>query len=367
MTIKEKEIGYKSKNELLIQEVNNNSECKNKSEVSNKIMSLLRGQYIYATTGDVNEFREHGPVTIDPFSDHVIHSQPINIIECIKIFAYSFGPFDPKYFFNEDTFRIIWLLKEPLLCGIEEINKRKSGVDQASIYNKWEVIVEEKQEEGTKTKYNLIKRSQTILKEIAKLTAEEIDGILDTKLKMQLYKLKGEDLNSEDVVMKHICILEVNHFPGLALANKDSDDSKINEWAGINYELIEKLIFFYNPNIVIGGWTFGHFLPAGEKYDIDCIDIFKRIKAGELSVFHDKIVHWSYTDANTNSLVENPKIDEDNPGVMKNNYGKNARFLGESGRMYIHSYHPSNPNCSATRAKEDGYQIKKWLITTLSA
>lgn len=53
-------------------------------------------------------------------------------------------------------------------------------------------------------------------------------------------------------VMKHLCILEINHFPGIAIKNTESDDSLIPQWADINTNLLKALIDFYAPNIIIG-------------------------------------------------------------------------------------------------------------------
>lgn len=355
------------------------------AEWSDKIMKSMRSLYLYVKNDYLMEYNKKKKVTIDPSknNDQVKIELYDNETEGTekdqysRIYAYSFGPFDTNYYFCEDTFQILWLLKEPLLCNSKEIKERNQGVDQAYQYRTWESIVKEYKEEGPKTKYNLIKRSQTILKEIAKL---DIRKIQDPKLKAQLCKLKEENLNIEDNVMKHLCILEVNHFPGLAFASTDSDDGIIKNWAYLNDNLIEKLINFYAPVVVIGGYTLEYFFSSTKSNknrsfipEETCIAFDNKT----LKIFNDLIKDWTYINAGGRyeeclpkdeevirpSLVINAlKHPDDTNYMLKFSFGRNAKYLGESGRIYIQAYHPcKDSNYPSKWAEKDGKRIYQWL------
>lgn len=355
---KEEIAAYKSKLEDLIQEIKNNSECTNKAAVSNKIMSLLENLYIYAMEAYVDEFFESMFVTVDPFEPRVLLEKPDNKDNYIKIKAYSFGPFNAEKYF-EKKHRILWLLKEPyctqkgeLTGEIEQIRK------QAPSYYKmdWETLKSFPDNGGNPTIANVIKLSSIVLSEIV----DDKEG----KIKAWNIDIKHGDNEWMREIMDHICILEVNHFPGLKLSDSwKSEDGIIKKWAEINYELIDQLITFYNPQIVIAGGTLEHFLPSNGKGDFSPVKTCINYDNKSLKIFNDLIINWTYIYAGPTEDKKEKDTEVDMPELtLKYNFGKNAKYLSKgSKRIYIQANHPSRGQYSQSMAKKDGERIKNWL------
>lgn len=208
-----------------------------KADISNALMARMCLETIYLTKEVVDGYETSATVTINP-SNALLKSEWEGKSDAekdnyYKIRAYSFGPFNPIEYFKSE-FKILWLLKEPYCESIAEIDGTEIKDFRQSIasYTSW------KRAKGNPTIRNVIKITQTILlglKESGKYNTE----------------LKNEDLEDLNNVMNHICILEVNHFPGLAFNGTDSNDELIREWKNINKTLIDTLIKFYLPNIVI--------------------------------------------------------------------------------------------------------------------
>ncbi|MBD5263620.1 MAG: hypothetical protein HDS39_06050 [Bacteroides sp.] len=197
---------------------------------SSKIMERIRRECIFLRNDYFRSFFTSDTVTIDPKSDCVKFKldQHDLVEDYVKIYANSFGPFNPEKYFEKDTFRILWLLKEPYMQS-GDVDKYKSGEylylgghNQAEENNEWKIM------ENNPTLGNLIHITQTIL--------QEITG----------------NKHSEQEAMNHICILEVNHFPGLAFNGTKSSDDNIVKWCQDNNQFINLLVSFYNPNLVIG-------------------------------------------------------------------------------------------------------------------
>lgn len=211
-----------------------------KEGASEKIMKLLRNQCLFINR-DYLLAAHNKPVTIVPDDPRV----KLNLAEddyateWYAIWGNSFGPFNLGEYFKEGNFRILWLLKEPFIEKESWIKGDRGGNDQAYDNRCWDLM------EENKTLENLIHRTQEIL------------DIVNPQ----------EEKYIEQDAMNHICILEVNHFPGLAFNNINSDDGSIGKWADSNAPLIRELIGFYRPDIVIGGFTLGHFFPEGYRYD----------------------------------------------------------------------------------------------------
>ncbi len=64
--------------------------------------------------------------------------------------------------------------------------------------------------------------------------------------------LSNEQMKS--IFNKHACVINVNHFPGVAIGGTDSNNT-IGEWSKINYDFICRQISIYKPDVIIGGHT----------------------------------------------------------------------------------------------------------------
>lgn len=278
MTIEEKTKAYKIKVNKLIKEIEEilNSHL-SKSKQSDKITARLREEYIFAKNSYIKKFNNTSLVTIDPYSEDVKPKLEEGDIEGTeddkysKIHANSFGPFNPVEYFKDGNFRILWILKEPYVKNGEyealKCGRRKylGGNDQGKQYydEGWSVIKLPAKDGGNPTIANLIRISKVILNEL------------------------GEPFNGNDEeavmkeVMKRICIIEVSHFPGLAFQSSNSDDKNIEKWAKLNKDLIQELIAFYDPNVIIGGNTIGHFYTEIPKSKHDFNSLDKYIEGGK--------------------------------------------------------------------------------------
>lgn len=103
---------------------------------------------------------------------------------------------------------------------------------------------------------------------------------------MILEGIQGQSVEKQDV-LKHVCILEANHFPGLNFNDWGSDDSKISAWTKINYSLLSVLIEFYRPTIVIGcvdvinELVKTYYVDSGEEY-IENGELFNQLRKQSL-------------------------------------------------------------------------------------
>ena len=246
----------------------------------------------------------------------------------------SFGPFNPDEYFKDGNFRILWILKEPyvkngeyeaLISGLREF---LGGHDQGKQYfdEGWSVIKLPAKDGGNPTIANLIRISKVIL--------EELWGPFNG--------------NDEEAIMKqvmgHICILEVNHFPGLAFQSSNSNDDLIGEWAQWNEELIRELIGFYNPNVIIGGNTLGHFYPDG----------YKLIGEGNTHSFDH--IKEGIKNGNEMFKILGLTILKDETDYMQ--VRKDYLFKTKEGIILVDSSHPSR--YSKAQSEENGKQIKHW-------
>jgi len=279
---KEIEVFKKERTEKRVAKINEIiGSMKSDAKKSREIMKLLIKEYIYVRDSYINKFRASGvKVTINPESKDVKpelengDKEGTEDNEFIKIYAYSFGPFNVYNFSKDNTLRIVWLLKEPLLKDIEQMRGKDEGPNQAADFYNWAKINEDEINEDGKridgTKKKLIKYSLRLLQKLQKeLSNEDIERISDENIKKRLRQLKQENLRVSDkkfeaddiynTVMSHICIIEVNHFPGLALKEWSSDDDIIGIWGEINAELLGKLLEFYKPDIICGGNVLRHF------------------------------------------------------------------------------------------------------------
>ena len=241
------------------------------AEKSRGIMGRLRREYIYVRNSYVKTFDTNGTVSLNPESPDIKckldenEREGIQDDEYTRIYAYSFGPWNPIEYFNDDNFKVVFLLKEPLLDDIEQMRCRSEGADQAYDFKTWKDIRDDERGKGTKT--GIIRLISKLLLNIRKTADNQLDNIQDDKRRGQIIQLKNEDITTYDddkddyiddvfeKVMKHICIIEINHFPGLNLKKQTySELSLIKKWSSINKSLLRLLIDFYSDILVIGDY-----------------------------------------------------------------------------------------------------------------
>lgn len=293
------------------------------STKSNRMMERLRCEYVFLRNLYFHSFNYSPTVTIDPESHSVKFElgEKDLVEDYVKIYAYSFGPFNPEEYFKEDTFRILWLLKEPYMQS-GDLDQYKSGkyrylggFNQAAEYAHY---FKEHRKFGNPTLDNLLKITRKVL-----LSSEKID------------------LNaSDEEVMKHICILEANHFPGLAFNSTDSDNTKINNWMSRNESYLSKLIHFYVPDLVILGgknamYSIIHCKDNNKEYNDD--DFFNWIRVSKLEDYQDS--KYSIFDRKLLPNSDNKKVlDLEN---LKEDIQRAAIFQDEKGTIWFPWYHTS--------------------------
>lgn len=273
------------------------------------IMERLRRECVFIHNSYFSDFRASEEVTIDPDSPSVKFHLGENdrVEDYVKIYAYSFGPFNPEIYFKEDTLRIVWLLKEPYM-GLGDLDKYASGEcrylgghDQAAEYVHYY------------SQYANLGRGNETIPRVVEYTK---------RLLISLGELTEECCTQD--VMNHICILEANHFPGLAFNGTKSKDNLIAKWVKINANIISELINFYDPHIIIGCQSFlGAFTPCPE------------------------MLNW-FSDSNNNEnskYVIGDKIYPNEIGRKKiiKTWGwknKHSMVKSEDGRYWINAYHP---------------------------
>lgn len=176
--MEEKERDYKERIKNLIEEI---KRIEKKSlqpwEKSDEIMELLRRQYLLVHTNYLKKKRTEEHFATLNFKEEGIklplnkvdenYKEDEDIFDYHVIYGNSFGPFNPKAYFECDN-KILWLLKEPYIYGIgcwigenEDNKPDRGGHDQAKEFKKWEDI------EG-KTILNIVKITRTILSKIDK-------------------------------------------------------------------------------------------------------------------------------------------------------------------------------------------------------
>ncbi len=347
MNKEEKRDIYNNKIQRLIKEIDKIIKSSiSKADQARSIMARLREEYIFARNRYINKFKGEPFVTIDPYSEDVkpeleeVDTEGICDDDYCRIPTYSFGTFDNEAYFADDVFKIFWLIKEPFCENPDELFEAywKNDSDyynQAKSNSSWDNL-------EYNTHINLVRISQIVLVELAK---SKLHDTLNETTKSYLLKLKKEDFDDMNHVMKHICIIEVNHFPGLAFKTKKSKDALIGQWAQLNEELIKKLIEFYNPNVIIGGNTLGHFFPEGYKLIGTGNDhSFDHIKEG---IKNGEKIFKKFGLTNLKDKKENVKI--------KNDY----IFNTEEGIVLVDSSHPSR--YSKEQSAENSKQIRAFI------
>lgn len=323
----------KSYNLKNIEDIINNQNL-NMAEKSDSIMELLRKDYIFLKKTDVEGFGDKKTVTIDP--KEILSNPLTNEDDYYRIYGFSFGPFNPEFFFSTgNNYRFIWLLKEPLCESLDDIKymtSRNEGHNQAKEYALWKDI---------KTKNDTKNR-------VVHLTKSILKGI---EPENRLWDDESDETFQE--VMKHICILEVNHFPGLKFGSIwESNDNFIKKYAEDNKEEIEKMVKFYlsgnlaSTKVIIGAFTLKYFFNKGYGDENHYLDhIINGIDKSDVSVFNNLLIDYEVTklpEKTTNEIYIDDKsnvfIDAYHPTPNKRNKSyifsdEMARFDGERIRL----------------------------------
>ncbi|MDE5883131.1 MAG: hypothetical protein K2H60_15530, partial [Muribaculaceae bacterium] len=253
--------------------------------------------------------------------------------DTIIIRGNSFGPFNPNAYF-ESPVKILWLLKEPLIYKESWEKGDRGGHDQAKENYLWDKI------ENNDTLKNLIEITRAILSNIS-----------------------GREYSQQET-MNLLCILEVNHFPGLYFNNWESNEKSLLKWAVLNQKFISTLFNFYDPAIIF----FASTLELFDKKINEFKDIQDRYNSSSLKIFNDEIKEWAYVFAEHNQekdvLIKQKSVTDKS---KINNVGRNIKYLGKSDKIYIQAYHPVAPNNAYNNSQKkdlligiDSNRIKEW-------
>lgn len=240
-------------------------------KASEEIQSEIRKQSIMVPNGYIG--------TINP---------NLGTVDCgIKVYGDSCGPICPEKYFVPNNYRILYILKETYIRSLEEVECLNEGYDKSSIYRKYEYS-------DLEITYKNIAKSAYLL-----LTGS-VDFINETAIM--------------DCFRKNVCIVNVNYFPGIAITN-GTKDKYIYEWAKINEDLIKRQIDLYEPSIVIGGHTLGHFLNRDS------------INNGSGKLLGRRM-----------NFLYSTKIKE----MFGKNFGNNNDTYYNDNELWINSYHPAS-------------------------
>lgn len=304
-----------------------------KSFISSKLMARLREEYIFVKNSYINKFEIKGQkVTIDPFAEEVKteleegDEEGKDDNQFCRIYAYSFGPFKPRHYFEGNIVTFQWIIWEPYLCDLIQMTGRAEGFAQDMHYTHWGEI----KKNSTMTK--IVTRTRLILEEMR-------------------IKYDGSEAEIMNQVMNHISILEVNHFPCLALAydeekdryDTDSDKELIKKWTDLNIDLIKLFVKFEDADVVVGGGVLQRFHTIESYYDV----IIESIKRGDGKVL-SKLRYRS-----------DPKCLE-----MKSRFIEsigNYIIPTIEGPIFIQANHPCREDkYPDVWAIQDGKRIKEW-------
>ena len=337
--MEEKEKNYEDKIKKLVGKI---KDIEKKSlydwEKSDEILSLLREECLFLHEDYIDGYANFSEKATLDFN-HAFLKFDLSNVEVLPtkfypIFANSFGPFNPKAFFDPDpdNIKILWLLKESYISKDSWIKKGdRGGHDQAKEYNKWENI------KGTNdTKERVVKITKKIL------------SIIDKKSTIDKVDWEADSDETYQKVMDHICILEVQHFPGLNFLGVETDDQtkygKFRVWAELNKPLYETLIKFYSPTIIIGGYTLPYLFPYIDEKDnlwMLCrkkhgkdrfVQIEEKVKnsADDLKLLNKNIIAYFHND--------NKKYPEE---IEYPGDNRHQAYLDDKGIIYVDAYHPA--------------------------
>lgn len=320
-----------------------------KAKKSNKINERLRGETIILPKSYIEEKKIQDECTIDsnkflPINSYQLEAgmEDMSTLDTIKdgavlIKGNSFGPYLPNSYFQNDVFKICWLLKEPYIELESYLNGDRGSHNQAAEYVQYYV---ENGKFGNQTHDNLLVLSQIILRELAKISDDDVKQVSDNSLRIQIRKLKNEKIDDLGDVMSHICILETNHFPGLALKTPDTNEMNHRKWVQYNKELIKVLLDFYNPNVVIGCYTLmGQFASNSHL-----LNYFGLKEHGETPYLEGKPWDYIENEYKVEKTIFDYPIVRPWGGIDPDISEKHSMVKTANGIYWINAYQPDNRN-----------------------
>lgn len=203
-----------------------------RAKLSPIVMQMLRAEHVYIPEKIVTKYRkqDYGYKTVTLHPEDLLTTLPEEDSDkkYQPIFANSSGPWNADSYFqldgNNKKFKVLWLLKEPY--NVKWDKGDRGGHNQAEDFKEY------KYEELYTTHKNLIKYTQS------------------------LFEYLGVHLTVKETMLR-ICIIQLNHFPGLSFKSKSTskklDSQEWRNWVDINRELLYSLFKFYNPHFIITG------------------------------------------------------------------------------------------------------------------
>lgn len=190
-----------------------------------EIDSLLRNQRIFIPKIIVDGWsRDECTLKIDEVQTNISPEEFSNYYE---IKANTVGPLYPAdYSSNKYNPLILFLLKEPFIEKDSWLNNDRGGHNQVDIWL----------DKSYDTQRKALKYAEVFLNEL---------------------NIKYEN---QDDYLKHLCVINVQFFPGLALKKSRTKDSFLKLWAEKNQIIIQTLVDLYNPKYIIGGNTLNYFI-----------------------------------------------------------------------------------------------------------
>lgn len=337
-----KKLAYELKIQKLIEDIKViMNQPISKAEQSVKIMARLREEYIYAKNSYINLFKGDVPfVTIYLYADEVKPELEEGDVEgtksnqYCKIYANSFGPFNADEFFKQEK-KIVWILKESYMKSGEyedfksvkrsSLGKHNQGEEYYNVG--WKVIKQPPVNDGNPTMANLIKISKVIL---------EKQGEIFT----------GAEEEIMNQVMGHICILEVNHFPGLAFGGTDSDNGLLRDWFDVYNTLIKLLLDFYESKVIITNRDTLALNVEGFTLDYKDIEPTDIINFMTSNSYNDVNSRYGYPSAKMFGQSIKPFFNESNVSVglkRETKFGPIAVY-DKSNKIWVGWYHTSARN-----------------------
>lgn len=259
---------------------------KSNSSISShhQIDELIRQNKIYIPKNIVDNW-DHKEATLS-FNECSYEIQASQLHNFYEIKANTVGPLFPsEYFSGHYTPRFLLLMKESFIEMESWNNNDRGGNNQIDVWKSLE--------------YETHIKSISYIKNFLDELGIKYDNIYD--------------------VMKHICVVNTQLFPGLAFKSHRTNDKLLKPWAIQNELLITELIKYYDPQYILGGFTLSNYFKDPQKIK----DTF---------VLGEKI-----TDR-----------------ILKS---KNYYFFVKSQRVYIDAYHPSNAKFNPLDGKTDAKNI----------
>lgn len=330
----------------------------NDAEKSREINFLIRKDHIYIKRNSLKTIEISECATIDAKDTKTSLSSSDLEKEYIKIYGYSFGPIKPNFYFAPENLRILWVLKEPLLFDLNQMEGRIEGISQDQFYSTWEQIEcdewKDKQNRAIGTKTSIIEITQNIFKNLI------YDHNLDNKYPMILNAYKDKT-----AVLNHLSIIELNYFPGIVRNNNwNSNDHKLKDWAKNNRTIINQLSNLYQPHIVFFIRDFGDVIATYK-------DKGKQVnyKTSIFNVAHaTNIVNTTPLDnllnSYPNSMIAGRDIVDCGPISTHTQQGRTIKcsYLIDSKKcIWIGFHHPTSSNWDNSNIKIISDLISKYL------